>query len=73
MNDDYQKGYREGFQDGWNARDKASKAVPTVPVNAFTQEIKCPTCGMVWKGAMGYVCPNMKCPIQPRVTSWAKS
>lgn len=24
----------------------------------------CPTCGHMWEGAMGYVCPNLECPVQ---------
>lgn len=28
----------------------------------------CPTCGMVWEGVMGYVCGNLNCPIQLKVT-----
>lgn len=31
---------------------------------------KCPTCGMVFEAgkAYGYVCPENRCPIQPKVT-----
>lgn len=26
----------------------------------------CPTCGIMWEGVMGYVCPNLECPVQPK-------
>ena len=29
---------------------------------------KCSTCGLEWKGTMGYVCPNSACPVQPKIT-----
>ena len=29
----------------------------------------CSKCGMVWKGAMGYVCIQPGCPVQMQVTS----
>ena len=28
----------------------------------------CSTCGMVWEGVMGYVCGNLNCPVQLKVT-----
>lgn len=31
-------------------------------------KMDCPQCHMVWEGAMGYVCPQVDCPIQPRAT-----
>lgn len=30
--------------------------------------ITCPLCKMVWKGVMGYCCPNGKCPVQIKAT-----
>jgi hypothetical protein len=28
----------------------------------------CSKCGMVWEGVMGYVCGNVDCPVQLKVT-----
>lgn len=41
---------------------------PTAPfpdplVPWFDQKNKCPKCGLVCEGAMGYVCPNNPCPM----------
>ena len=33
-----------------------------------THKTTCSTCGMVWEGAMGYVCSNLNCPVQLKVT-----
>lgn len=30
--------------------------------------VTCAKCGMRWEGAMGYVCPDNHCPVQPKVT-----
>ena len=37
-------------------------------IETTSDDVQCPKCKMVWKGAMGYVCPNNDCPIQPKVT-----
>lgn len=29
---------------------------------------RCVKCGMVWKGVMGYVCPDTYCPVQLKTT-----
>lgn len=77
MNEDYRKGYRDGFEDGHKAGAASgrnlnpySKPIP-IP-HPTTASVVCPECGMEWKGLMGYVCPNMKCPVQPKVTSYAQ-
>lgn len=31
--------------------------------------LKCWKCGIEWKGSMGYVCPDMTCPVQLKVSS----
>ena len=33
-----------------------------------TKGIECPLCKMVWKGVIGYYCPNGKCPVQVKAT-----
>lgn len=38
------------------------------PPPGWEPTIKCPKCGMGWKGAMGYSCPHNDCPVQPKVT-----
>jgi hypothetical protein len=35
--------------------------IPNIPVD--DEGVKCPTCGMVWKGLMCYSCPNNNCPM----------
>lgn len=39
---------------------------PIIPIK--DKGIECPLCKMVWKGVMGYCCPNIKCPIQIKAT-----
>lgn len=72
MTEDYKKGYREGFYDGWFAGNKAAENLnksSTGPISyPYTTSLVCYECGMEWKGAMGYVCSNQKCPVQPKVT-----
>lgn len=29
---------------------------------------KCPKCGVDWSDMMGYSCPDIECPVQPKVT-----
>lgn len=86
--DDYKRGYRDGFKDAMDSFYKfptipipdPNKAVviPTVfpewPKKSPTetdlpQATICSVCGMSWVGVMSYSCGNMKCPIQPRITS----
>ena len=33
-----------------------------------THKTTCSKCGMVWKGVMGYVCGDVNCPVQLKVT-----
>lgn len=47
---------------GW---PKKPEPWPKIPVD---DGIECPKCKMKWKGVMGYVCPDNKCPIQPKAT-----
>ena len=41
---------------------------PLVPELDLYGGTQCPKCGLVWSGVMGYVCPDVKCPIQLKVT-----
>lgn len=71
-NDDYKRGYREGFLDGFKAaRDNDSLVSPTVPVQQITSKpamIKCPQCGRSFTDSMGrlipmsVVCGHLGCP-----------
>ena len=33
-----------------------------------THKTTCSKCGMVWEGVMGYVCSDLNCPVQLKVT-----
>ena len=35
--------------------------IPNIPVD--DEGVKCPNCGMVWKGVMCYSCSNNNCPM----------
>ena len=39
------------------------------PQPLAADEVQCQTCGLIWKGAMGYVCSRTDCPMQATVTS----
>ena len=69
-NDEYKKGYREGFKDGFDSVNNKwvqPQPYPYDPKMTSTSVI-CSQCGMKWGGVMGYVCPNGNCPIQPKTT-----
>lgn len=43
---------------------------PTDPGPGYFPPVTvCKVCGLEWKGVMGYSCPNMNCPVQPKITS----
>ncbi len=42
---------------------------PIYPKTPSLGDYKCLKCGMVWSGVMSYVCSNMNCPVQVKVTS----
>ena len=73
MSDKESQDYYRGFYDGFQAAKKENKRIPPdigrMPVGPGLVEpqIKCTQCGMMWQGVMGYVCPRMDCPIQPKV------
>lgn len=73
MSDKESQDYYRGFYDGFQAAKKEARQIPPdigrMPVGPGLVEpqIKCIKCGMMWQGVMGYVCPNMDCPIQPKI------
>lgn len=71
MEDEYQKGYRQGFLDGFHAaRDNQELMSPNIPIPK--NEYKgCHICGIDFtKAAWGYVCYQSNCPT--RITSAVK-
>lgn len=72
MTDKHSQDYYRGFYDGYQAAKKEPTLPPDIgrwPVGPGLVEpqIKCQQCGVMWQGVMGYVCPRMDCPIQPKV------
>jgi hypothetical protein len=64
-NDDYKRGYREGFLDGFHAaRDNPSLMSPNIPI----PQKQCPQCGRSFVDSlgrlipMGVVCAHVGCP-----------
>ena len=64
MSEEYAKGYRQGFLDGFNQRTQQPAPPGQWPGTAPNI---CHKCGMNWSGAMGYVCPRQDCQIQPKI------
>lgn len=67
MSEDYKKGYRDGFLDGFKAaKDNPYMTQPAVPETPMPKS--CTECGKSFVDSMGrfvmmgYVCPNTKCP-----------
>lgn len=42
--------------------------IPKLPPPTYETEYECGECGMIFKGAMGYVCNNPCCPVFPVIT-----
>lgn len=79
--DGFEDGHKAGAASGRNLNLSQPISIPTVipdwnkaahPNDYMTTNVVCSECGMEWKGAMGYVCYNPKCLIQPKVTSYTK-
>lgn len=66
MNEDYKRGYREGFLDGYEASKKAPQyPIPTTPLPEIPipkSWAPCSVCGMNMVGPMLYCCMNPSCP-----------
>lgn len=67
-NDEYQRGYREGYLDGFHAaRDNPSLMSPNIPTGKFAA-LNCQKCGIRLDNPTGYVCPDNNCPSQWKIT-----
>lgn len=67
-NDEYKRGYREGFLDGFHAaRDNPSLMSPNIPTVNFAA-LSCQKCGIKFSNLTGYVCYVNGCPSQWKVT-----
>jgi uncharacterized protein YeaC (DUF1315 family) len=66
--DDYKRGWFDGYNAGKNANPPDIGRWPHGP-GLVEQEYKCTKCGMMWRGIMGYHCPRMDCPIQPKIVA----
>ena len=65
-NDEYKRGYREGFQDGFHAaRDNDSLMSPNIPMHHFAP-LRCTKCNILFSNMTGYVCGINECPTQGR-------
>lgn len=42
--------------------------IPKLPTPIYETEYECGECGMTFRGAMGYVCSNPRCPVFPVIT-----
>lgn len=66
--EEYKKGYREGFLDGFHAaRDNESLMSPNIPTNDW-KPFECSKCKITFSNMTGYVCPDNNCPTQLKVT-----
>lgn len=78
--DGYREGYQDGLKDGKKSQDINKNNPITIPYPyepnkpigntapiTYVHAYRCPECGLDFSKPMGYVCPNMKCPTQPRV------
>ena len=66
--EEYKKGYREGFLDGFHAaRDNDSLMSPNIPTIEFAA-VNCQKCGIKFSNLTGYVCYVNDCPTQLKVT-----
>jgi hypothetical protein len=62
MSEEYKKGYRDGFIDGYSfAPTKKQTKVPR-----YLSESICTKCGMNFEGTIGNFCQDQNCPIQKR-------
>lgn len=42
--------------------------IPWLQPATYTPVLTCSKCGVRWEGAMGYSCPDTKCPVQRKAT-----
>lgn len=67
--DDYKRGWYDGYKAAGQYNPLFPQPLPYTPTPINKPSIRCDKCGMVWEGAMGYVCPRQDCTIQPKITS----
>lgn len=58
--EEYKKAYREGFQDGYAAYQRAVLS-PYIP-QPTPPKPQCPVCFMDWSKPLAYCCPRSDCP-----------
>ena len=63
---DYKRGLWKGIERAWQIK-RNPESWPDFDQQKITGTI-CSKCGMEWKTAMLYSCPNNDCPIQPKAT-----
>lgn len=65
---EYHNPYKIGQIVKWDPRPTEVTKLPEGEIlpDFLDSGYKCPTCGIVWKGAMAYSCPNNMCPVQPK-------
>jgi len=67
-NDDFDRGYKEGYLDGFHAaRDNESLMSPNIPTQFDLKTLSpfvCPRCGIKQENMTGYLCPDNMCPVQ---------
>lgn len=56
--------YKRGWFDGYNAGQKNNNSITVEPL--YRHNIGCSRCGINFDGTMGYVCPNLGCPLFPQ-------
>jgi hypothetical protein len=70
--EDYKKGYRDGFIDGVNSVKSHTNNIPSMPI-----ALACYVCGMRFTDSMGrpipmgYVCNNNNCPSKVTCVSYS--
>jgi len=61
--------YKRGWYDGYQAAKREQPPInypaipmPSFPMPSYIPTNRCNTCGIEFKGAMGYVCNHPNCP-----------
>jgi hypothetical protein len=71
--DDYKRGYREGYQDGMDSArkllDPYLPIAPVLPPFNFTPNLVCKICRRDLKGVSNYVCAISSCPSNVRAVT----
>lgn len=70
MNNDYERGYRQGFVDGWTTKMQTQPSTPQ-PSIPQKQENMCNVCNYLRldrNASIGYACSFLNCPMNARST-----